>query len=114
MGRAEVTSLPLGTSSAAPSITTGLADMADLRLTSGRGWSRCCSSIDAAGILVWNVLTVAFRQRIIPTELLGRVGASYRFMLFLGAPVGALLGGALASSRRRQDQPSAWPVPRRA
>ena len=28
--------------------------------------------------------------------MLGRVGASYRFLVFLGSPVGALIGGLLA------------------
>jgi predicted MFS family arabinose efflux permease len=48
-------------------------------------------------VMVWNVLTVALRQRVIPNERLGRVGASYRFLVFLGMPFGALLGGLLAS-----------------
>jgi MFS family permease len=47
-------------------------------------------------VMVWNVLTVALRQRVIPNERLGRVGASYRFLVFLGMPFGALLGGILA------------------
>jgi MFS family permease len=48
--------------------------------------------------LVWNTLTIALRQRIVPDHLLGRVGASYRFLAFLGMPLGALAGGLLASS----------------
>jgi hypothetical protein len=47
--------------------------------------------------MVWNVLTLALRQRLIPNELLGRVGASYRFLVFLGMPVGALVGGLVAN-----------------
>ena len=47
--------------------------------------------------MVWNVLTLALRQRLIPNEMLGRVGASYRFLVFLGMPVGALVGGLLAN-----------------
>jgi MFS family permease len=54
------------------------------------------SGVSSASILVWNVLTIALRQRVIPNEWLGRVGASYRFMVYLGMPIGALLGGALA------------------
>ena len=46
--------------------------------------------------MVWNVLTLALRQRLIPNEMLGRVSASYRFLVFLGMPVGALIGGVLA------------------
>lgn len=33
-----------------------------------------------------------------PDHLLGRVGASYRFLVYLGMPFGALLGGFLANS----------------
>jgi predicted MFS family arabinose efflux permease len=34
---------------------------------------------------------------VIPNERLGRVGASYRFLVFLGMPFGALIGGMLAN-----------------
>lgn len=56
------------------------------------------TGLDAAAVLVWNVLTLALRQRVIPDHLLGRVGASYRFLVYLGMPFGALLGGLLANS----------------
>jgi hypothetical protein len=46
--------------------------------------------------MIWIVLTVALRQRVIPQHLLGRVGASYRFLVYVGMPVGAMLGGFLA------------------
>jgi Na+/melibiose symporter-like transporter len=55
------------------------------------------SGLSAATVLVWNELTVALRQRVIPYHLLGRVGASYRFLVLLGMPFGALLGGLLAN-----------------
>jgi predicted MFS family arabinose efflux permease len=46
--------------------------------------------------MVWNVVTVSLRQRLVPPELLGRVTSSYR-MIGIGAmPVGAALGGVLA------------------
>jgi predicted MFS family arabinose efflux permease len=43
------------------------------------------------------VLTIALRQRLIPDEMLGRVGASYRFLVYLGMPFGAVVGGLLAN-----------------
>ncbi|MEM8851338.1 MAG: MFS transporter [Pseudomonadota bacterium] len=46
-----------------------------------------------AGML-WNVVTVSFRQRTIPDDLLGRVNSVYRFFGWGMMPVGALLGGA--------------------
>ena len=48
--------------------------------------------------MIWIVLTVALRQRVIPRHLLGRVGASYRFLMYAGMPLGAFLGGFLAKS----------------
>jgi MFS family permease len=48
------------------------------------------------GILVYNVTISAFRQAYCPPQLLGRVVASMRFVLFGTMPLGALLGGALA------------------
>ena len=45
---------------------------------------------------LWNVITVALRQGVIPDELLGRVNSVYRLVAYGTMPVGALLGGALA------------------
>ena len=49
------------------------------------------------GILVYNVTIGAFRQAYCPPAILGRVVASMRFVLFGAIPLGALVGGALAS-----------------
>jgi MFS family permease len=45
-----------------------------------------------AGIL-WNVVTVSYRQRLIPDDLLGRVNSLYRFFGWGAMPIGAFLGG---------------------
>ena len=50
------------------------------------------------GVLVYNVTISAFRQAYCPPNILGRVVASMRFVLFGTMPLGALLGGALASA----------------
>jgi Na+/melibiose symporter-like transporter len=55
------------------------------------------SAVSLGSVMVWNVLTLALRQRVIPDEMLGRVGASYRFLVYLGMPFGALVGGLLAN-----------------
>ena len=55
------------------------------------------SAVSLGGVMVWNVLTLALRQRLIPDEMLGRVGASYRFLVYLGMPFGALVGGLLTN-----------------
>lgn len=52
--------------------------------------------IMAAGVL-WNVVTVSYRQRVIPDALLGRVNAIYRFFGWGMMPLGAVLAGLLVS-----------------
>lgn len=49
-----------------------------------------------AGML-WNIVTVSYRQRRIPDDLLGRVNSLYRFFGWGMMPVGALAGGVLVS-----------------
>ena len=49
-----------------------------------------------AGML-WNVVTVSYRQRFIPSAILGRVNAIYRFFGWGMMPVGALLAGVLVA-----------------
>lgn len=44
-------------------------------------------------IMVWNVVTVSLRQRIVPDRLLGRANASYRLLAWGSQPIGALAGG---------------------
>ena len=53
-------------------------------------------AVSAAGVMVWNVLTMSLRQALIPEQLFGRVQGAYRTLVWGGIPVGALLGGVLA------------------
>jgi MFS family permease len=46
---------------------------------------------------LWNVVTVSLRQRVIPSELLGRVNSVYRMLGWGTIPLGALAGGFIAS-----------------
>jgi MFS family permease len=50
----------------------------------------------AAGVTMWNVLSMSLRQAMIPADLLGRVLGAHRVALWGGIPLGALAGGALA------------------
>ena len=50
-------------------------------------------AISGLFIVVWNVITVSLRQRIVPNHLLGRVNAGYRLFAWGTQPIGALLGG---------------------
>lgn len=47
--------------------------------------------------LVWNIITVSYRQRLIPDDLLGRVNSLYRFFGWGMMPAGALIGGLLVT-----------------
>ncbi len=47
----------------------------------------------AVTAIVWNVVTITLRQRLIPDALLGRVGSVYRLLGVGLSPVGAAVGG---------------------
>ncbi len=47
--------------------------------------------------LIWNTVSVSYRQRIIPDELLGRVNSIYRLLAWGMMPVGLLLSGIVVS-----------------
>jgi MFS family permease len=55
------------------------------------------SFIPAVGIVAFNVSVASFLQTLTPAAMLGRAGASIRFVTRAVLPLGALLGGALAS-----------------
>jgi predicted MFS family arabinose efflux permease len=53
-------------------------------------------AVSAAGVMVWNVLTMSLRQALIPEGMFGRVQGAYRTVVWGAIPVGALAGGAVA------------------
>ena len=53
-------------------------------------------ALQGLGSVVWNIVTVSLRQRIIPSELLGRVNSVYRAIAWGTMPLGALVGGFIA------------------
>ena len=53
---------------------------------------------EMAAALLWNIVTVSYRQRIIPDALLGRVNAIYRFFGWGLMPFGALAAGWLVAA----------------
>ena len=56
------------------------------------------ASFKGVASTTWNVVTVSLRQRIIPTELFGRVNSVYRFIGTGSIGIGALIGGQIAYS----------------
>jgi MFS family permease len=58
--------------------------------------------VTGIGSSLWNVITMSLRQRIVPSQMLGRVTGIYR-MVGLGAiPFGAAAGGAVAQATNVQ------------
>jgi predicted MFS family arabinose efflux permease len=55
-------------------------------------------ALSALTAVVWNIITVSFRQAIVPEQLLGRVNSAYRLLASGGTSLGALLGGFLTRS----------------
>ena len=86
LGRSTVLSLSLVLGAivlVTPGLTRNVAVVAAASLLMGAG-------------VMWNVITVSLRQRIIPDHLLGRVNSAYRLLGWGSMPVGAALGGATA------------------
>jgi MFS family permease len=54
-------------------------------------------AIPGYGAARYNIAQITFRQLACPPELLGRVGASNRFLVWSTLPVGGLLGGVLGT-----------------
>jgi MFS family permease len=51
-----------------------------------------------AAMVVYNITQVSFRQGLCPPELLGRMNATMRFLVWGTIPLGAFLGGVLGST----------------
>ena len=86
LGRTTVLSLTLVLGAivlATPGLTRNVAVVAAASVLTGAG-------------VMWNVITVSLRQRIIPDHLLGRVNSAYRLLGWGSMPVGAALGGLTA------------------
>ena len=52
----------------------------------------------SAGVVVYNITQVSFRQGLCPPELLGRMNATMRFLVWGTIPLGTFLGGVLGST----------------
>ena len=55
------------------------------------------TAVFGIGVVVYNVAQVSFRQRLCPRPLLGRMNASVRFVVWGTMPIGAFLGGIIAT-----------------
>lgn len=48
-------------------------------------------------VVAYNIATVSFRQRLCPPEMLGRMNASARFIVWGTIPIGAFIGGVMGT-----------------
>ncbi|MDL2076824.1 MFS transporter [Streptomyces sp. GXMU-J15] len=82
-------------------LLAGVAQIAAL-LVMGlvRHQAALCLALAVFGFMgmVWNVNTTTLMQQRTPAELLGRVSSAFRTLGVAGAPLGALLGGVVATA----------------
>jgi MFS family permease len=55
-------------------------------------------AVGAGLAVIWNVLTVSYRQRIVPEHVLGRVNSIYRMLSWGPLPLGSLLAGLVVTA----------------
>jgi Na+/melibiose symporter-like transporter len=58
--------------------------------------------VTGIGSSLWNVITMSLRQRIVPSQMLGRVTGIYRMVGMGAIPFGAAAGGAVAQATNVQ------------
>ncbi len=54
--------------------------------------------LSGLAVIIFNVVTVSFRQGLAPPQLLGRMNATMRFFVWGTMPLGAVLGGAIGNA----------------
>ena len=81
----------------AAAVTAGVAYLV-LSETAALATAMVVLFLEAFAVAVGNVTTLSLRQRIIPIELLGRVGSAFRMLVFGLLPLGALTGGLVAAA----------------
>jgi predicted MFS family arabinose efflux permease len=67
-----------------------------LSLTTSGVVATALGAVSAAGVMVWNVLTMSLRQSLIPEAVFGRVQGAYRTVVWGGIALGSVAGGAVA------------------
>lgn len=82
----------IATSTAAVAIGLGAPAVADST------WAVAGGLALTGAIVVVNVVTVSYRQQVIPGHLLGRVTSAYRLLVFGGLPAGSALAGVVGTT----------------
>ncbi|HEX9622761.1 MAG TPA: MFS transporter [Streptosporangiaceae bacterium] len=78
----------------------------------GPGWRLIFFPVAGAGLsfaaVVYNIAQVSYRQMICPPELLGRMNAAMRWIVWGTLPLGGLIGGVLGSASVLGIRPTLW------
>lgn len=76
------------------------------------GWRLVLFPISMAGLsftaVVYNIAQLSYRQIICPPELLGRMNAAIRWIVWGTLPLGGLVGGVLGSAGALGIRPTLW------
>lgn len=79
-------------------LTLGAASLAGLAVARDPIVAGILLALYILHAVVWSICATSLRQRLVPGELLGRVGAAGRVASLLGLAAGSALGGALATA----------------
>ena len=69
--------------------------IATLAITANVAAIATTAFVSGITMMMWNVTTVSFRQRVTPDHLLGRLNSTYRLIAWGTRPLGAAIGGVL-------------------
>lgn len=95
----------------AMAVAATLAYIAMGLVPSGLWLGVCYVVLEFCGI-TWNIVSVSARQRLIPTDLLGRVNSLYRLLAWGMIPLGTLLAGQIiAGAEAQTGRPAALLLP---
>jgi predicted MFS family arabinose efflux permease len=81
----------------AAALTLGAASLAGLAVTRDPIVAGILLALYILHAVVWGICATSLRQRLVPADLLGRVGAAGRVLGLLGLAAGSALGGLLAT-----------------
>ncbi|HEU4320331.1 MAG TPA: MFS transporter [Acidimicrobiia bacterium] len=81
------------------SLSVGVIAMSLFGIGLTREWAVATVGLFAIGVAsgLWDVIAVSYRQAAVPDRLRGRIMAAYRMIAHGSVPVGALLGGLVAT-----------------
>jgi MFS family permease len=86
----------------AAAVVAGLAYVS-LSITHAPAIAALALFLEAVGVAIGNVTVLSLRQRVTPANLLGRVGSTFRLLIWGLIPFGALAGGLVAAQMGVRD-----------